>query len=170
MRRLNEASWSPAQLRAIMADQEPQPDKAASTDMRELPVIEGLPGVRTLALPQPEKGATRPFEVIGVPVAPGFHVLEVKSARLGAALIAPEKPMYVRTSALVTNLAVHLKRGRDDTLVWVTTLDQGKVVPDAAVAVRDCSGHLLAEGKTDAQECGTIWRRCTPRATAVTPA
>ncbi|MFC4199941.1 alpha-2-macroglobulin family protein [Candidimonas humi] len=151
MRRLNEASWSPAQLRAIMADQEPQPDKAASTDMRELPVIEGLPGVRTLALPQPEKGATRPFEVIGVPVAPGFHVLEVKSARLGAALIAPEKPMYVRTSALVTNLAVHLKRGRDDTLVWVTTLDQGKVVPDAAVAVRDCSGHLLAEGKTDAQ-------------------
>jgi uncharacterized protein YfaS (alpha-2-macroglobulin family) len=151
MRRLHEASWTPAQLRAIMADQEPRSDKAAATDMRELPVIAGLAGVRTLALPQPEKGATRPFEVIGVPVGPGFHVLEVKSARLGAALIAPDKPMYVRTSVLVTNLAVHLKRGRDDTLVWVTTLDQGKVVPDAAVAVRDCSGHLLAEGKTDAQ-------------------
>ncbi|OWT53417.1 alpha-2-macroglobulin family protein [Candidimonas nitroreducens] len=151
MRRLHEASWTPAQLRAIMADQQPRPDKADAVAMREVPVIAGLAGVRTLKLPQPEPGATRPFEVIGVPVSPGFHVLEVKSARLGAALIAPDKPMYVRTSALVTNLSVHLKQGRDDTLVWVTTLDQGKVVPNAAVAVRDCSGRLLAEGKTDAQ-------------------
>ena len=32
------------------------------------------------------------------------------------------------TAALVTNLAVHFKLGRENALAWVTSLDKGKVV------------------------------------------
>ncbi len=42
-------------------------------------------------------------------------------ARHGAA-----RTMYVRTSALVTNLGVHFKLGRENALAWVTTLDKGQ--------------------------------------------
>jgi hypothetical protein len=59
--------------------------------------------------------------------------------------------MYVRTSALVTNLAVHFKLGRENALAWVTSLDKGKVVAGAKVQVSGCDGRLLAEGVTDAQ-------------------
>src|SRR3546814_18332087 len=47
---------------------------------------------------------------------PGFHVIEVESPRLGHALLGKDKPMYVRATALVTNLGVHIKWGRDDLL------------------------------------------------------
>ena len=84
----------------------------------------------------------------GLPLAPGFHVLEVASPVLGASLLAPEhgagRTMYVRTSALVTNLAVHFKLGRENALAWVTTLDRGQPVAGAAVQVSDCNGKLLA--------------------------
>lgn len=63
--------------------------------------------------------------------------------------------MYVRTSVLVTNLGVHFKRGRTDSLVWVTSLDTGKPVPNAAVAISSKDGKLLASGKTDARG---IWQ------------
>ena len=39
--------------------------------------------------------------------------------------------MYVRTGVLVTNLGVHFKQGRENSLVWVTTLDRGKPVEAA---------------------------------------
>jgi uncharacterized protein YfaS (alpha-2-macroglobulin family) len=35
-------------------------------------------------------------------------------------------------------------------LAWVTTLDDGKPVANAKVAVRSCDGELLGEGATDA--------------------
>src|SRR5690606_11339511 len=66
----------------------------------------------------------------------------------GQSLLDSARPMYVRSSALLTNLGVHIKTGRDDVLVWVTTLDDGVVVPDADIAVLDCSGAVLARGKT----------------------
>jgi len=43
--------------------------------------------------------------------------------------------MYVPTAALVTNLAVHFKKGREASLVWVTTLDQAEPVRDAELPV-----------------------------------
>lgn len=70
---------------------------------------------------------------------------------LGAALLATPKPMYVRTSVLVTNLAVHLKRGKDAGLVWVTALDTGKPVAGAEVRVSGCDGKTLWQGRSDAQ-------------------
>lgn len=114
------------------------------------------------------------FEVIGIPLKePGFYVVELASPRLGAALfgdgsateqasslvsnllssakLSNSRPYFVHAAALVTNLAVHFKQGRESSLVWVTSLDKGKPVVAADVAVRDCKGRIYAQGKTDAQ-------------------
>ena len=52
---------------------------------------------------------------------------------------------------LVTNLGVHFKQGRDNSLVWVTSLDKGLPVEGADVAVSDCNGQPLWKGRTDAR-------------------
>ncbi|MBP9785350.1 MAG: alpha-2-macroglobulin, partial [Giesbergeria sp.] len=136
----------------------PKPLQEESKDYlqsRMVSLLGGQPGVHSVTLPQAAAADPRPFEVVGVPLAPGFHVLEVASPLLGASLLAPEygskRTMYVRTSALVTNLAVHFKLGRENALAWVTSLDKGKVVEGAKVQVSGCDGRLLAEAVTDAQ-------------------
>ncbi|MFA7242055.1 MAG: MG2 domain-containing protein, partial [Sulfuricellaceae bacterium] len=117
---------------------------------RELSFLGAHPGVTRTALPKP--GGSAEFEVVGIPLGkPGYHVVEIESQLLGAALLATPKPMYVRASVLVTNLAVHLKRGKDNGLVWVTYLDSGKPAAGAAVRVSNCDGKEQWRGKTDAQ-------------------
>ena len=59
--------------------------------------------------------------------------------------------MYVRTSALVTNLGVHFKLGRENALAWVTTLDKGTPVANAQVRVSDCRGNEVGSAKTNGQ-------------------
>ena len=99
----------------------------------------------------PTSGEGKPLEVIGIPLPkPGFYIVELASPRLGRALHGEDQPYYVSTSVLVTNLAVHLKQGRESSLIWVTSLDHGKPVPGAHVTVRDCTGKLWFEGNTDA--------------------
>ena len=98
--------------------------------------------------------------MVGIPLPPGFHVVEIASPRLGLSLLderhgAP-RTMYVRTSALVTNLGVHFKLGRENALAWVTTLDKGQPVSGAQVRVSDCSGKELATARTDAQGVARI--------------
>lgn len=116
---------------------------------RELSFLAKRPGVSRQELPKP--GGSAEFEVIGIPLTkPGFHIVEIESQLLGNALLARPKPMYVRSTALVTNLAVHLKVGQDNALVWVTALDSGKPVADAEVRVSTCAGKQLWQGKTDA--------------------
>jgi uncharacterized protein YfaS (alpha-2-macroglobulin family) len=90
------------------------------------------------------------FEVIGIPLKePGFHVVELASPRLGAALLGKTAPRYVATTALVTNLAVHFKWGREGSLVFVTTLDTGKPVAAAALKIVDgCDGATVWSGNT----------------------
>jgi len=131
------------------------PDDQAYVQSRMLSLLAGQPGVKTLDLPQPASGDTRPFEVVGIPLTPGFHVVEIASPRLGASLLDERhgagRTMIVRTSALVTNLGVHFKLGRENALAWVTTLDKGKAVANAKVQVSDCNGQLLVSGTTDAQ-------------------
>jgi uncharacterized protein YfaS (alpha-2-macroglobulin family) len=104
-----------------------------------------------LKLPsQPDKNGKWPFEVVGIPLPkPGLYVVEVSSRLLGKSLLGADKPMYVRTAALVTNMAVHLKRSGENAAVWVTTLDTGKPVPDAAIHIYNCKGEALWAGKTD---------------------
>ncbi|WP_198317617.1 hypothetical protein, partial [Alcaligenes faecalis] len=104
---------------------------------------------KKLELPGMDQKGERPFELIGVPLKePGFHVLEVASPRLGASLLEAAGTMYVRSSVLVTNLGVHIKKGGDDLLVWVTTLDDAKVVPGAKIRVMNCRGEELLQGET----------------------
>lgn len=123
---------------------------------RTVSLLQGQQGVQSLSLPKSRDGDPRPFEVVGIPLPqPGFHVLEVESPLLGAALLderlgAP-RSMFVRTSALVTNLAVHLKLGREGSAVWVTSLDKGLPVAGAKVQVSDCRGKAHHSGQTDAQ-------------------
>lgn len=122
---------------------------------RMVSLLQGLPGVKTLDLPVPVDDDPRPFEVVGIPLSPGFHVVEIASQKLGASLLDERhgagRTMYVRTSALVTNLGVHFKLGRENALAWVTTLDKGKPVEGAMVRVSDCRGREVASGTTNAQ-------------------
>jgi len=118
--------------------------------------------IERFALPKP--GGRRAFEVIGIPLKkPGFYVVEIASPLLGKALNPDDRTAYVRTAALVTNMAAHLKRGAESSLVWVTSLDKGRPVPGARVAIRDCAGRPLWAGSTDANGVAHI-RQELPRA------
>ncbi|HEY1996039.1 alpha-2-macroglobulin family protein [Paraburkholderia sp.] len=148
------------------------PDEAADNDTRKDPLIDirslsllaGQPGVETLALPKEDPKALRPFEVVGVPVTkPGFYVIELASPALGASLLGKPASMYVRTAVLVTNLGVHLKLGRENSVVWVTSLDKGQPVPNAEIHVSDCNGDEVASGKTDAHGVLTIGTPLAPK-------
>lgn len=122
---------------------------------RMLSLLDGQGQVRTLELPRAAKGDPRPFEVVGIPLSPGFQVVEIASPMLGKSLLdegyGEGRTMYVRTSVLVTNLAVHFKLGRENSAAWVTTLDKGKVVPGARVQVSDCNGRAIASATTNEQ-------------------
>ena len=52
-----------------------------------------------------------------------YRRAQQREAGLGAA--GRQSAMYVPTAALVTDLAVHFKQGHDNSLVWVTSLEQG---------------------------------------------
>ncbi|MGT2471144.1 alpha-2-macroglobulin family protein [Paraburkholderia terrae] len=146
-------------------DSDPKEDrKNPLIDIRSLSLLAGHANVETLALPKADPKALRPFEVVGVPVTkPGFYVIELASPALGASLLGKQAPMYVRTAVLVTNLGVHFKQGRENSVVWVTTLDKGQPVPNADVHVSDCNGEELASGKTDAHGVLTINQSLTSR-------
>ncbi len=122
---------------------------------RMVSLLGGQPRAKVLDLPRPASGDPRPFEVVGIPLPPGFHVVEIASPMLGRSLLderhGAARTMYVRTSALVTNLGVHFKLGRENAAAWVTTLDKGQVVPGAVVRVSGCDGRELATATTDAQ-------------------
>jgi hypothetical protein len=124
-------------------------------ESRAVSLLKGQAGVKAMELPKPASGDPRPFEVVGIPLTPGFHVIEIASPALGGALLDPRyggsRTMYVRTSALVTNLGVHFKLGRENALAWVTTLDKGKPAAGAFVRVSDCAGKEVATGTTNAQ-------------------
>ena len=130
-------------------------DDRSVVQTRMVSLLHGQPGVKTLSLPTPVGADPRPLEVVGIPLDVGFHVVEIASQKLGSSLLDERygkgRTMYVRTSALVTNLGVHFKLGRENSLAWVTTLDKGLPVAGAAVRVSDCTGRELATGKTDAQ-------------------
>ncbi|WP_213778409.1 Ig-like domain-containing alpha-2-macroglobulin family protein [Caballeronia sp. dw_276] len=131
--------------------------KNPEIDIRSLSLLAKRPGVETLSVPQADPKSLRPFEVVGIPLAkPGFYVVELASPALGASLLGKPQAMYVRTSVLVTNLGVHFKQGRENSIVWVTALDSGKPVPNAQVRVTDCNGDQLAVAKTDAQGIAKI--------------
>ncbi len=101
-----------------------------------------------LNLPKPL--GEKEFEVVGIPLEKsGFYVVELASPKLGASLLGEHRPRYVATAALVSNLAVHFKWGREASVVWVTTLDRAEPVNAVQVRVSDyCTGQVLWEGNT----------------------
>ncbi|MBI5584689.1 MAG: alpha-2-macroglobulin [Deltaproteobacteria bacterium] len=118
------------------------------TAKRKNSVFKGRDHFTRLTIPKTE--SPREFEVIGIPFQePGFYALELESEILGSRLLAKPAPLYVPAGVLVTNLAAHFKWGGASSLVWVTTLDQGQPVKEAAVTIRDCTGRSLWQGKTD---------------------
>lgn len=122
--------------------------KKVSQAKREDSILKDEKGIKELSIPKP--GGQKAFEVIGIPLKnPGFYVVEIESDILGASLLAKREPMYVPTTALVTNLSAHFKWGRESSIVWVTTLDKAEPVKDASVSIRDCNGGLIWEGRTD---------------------
>ena len=124
---------------------------------RAQPLLAKDAAARKLDLPALSGPETRPFEVIGIPLAePGYHVVEIESRLLGERLLAQPAPMYVRTGVLITNLGVHFKHGRENSLAWVTTLDRAQPVAGAAVVVHDCAGKPLWRGVTDANGLAPI--------------
>ncbi|MEY2925942.1 MAG: hypothetical protein RL367_419, partial [Pseudomonadota bacterium] len=129
-----ESSYDPA-------DKEKQPG--------DRPILNGEGETIKLALP----GKGKEFEVVGIPLKkPGFYIVELASPALGKAILPSGKTRYVTSAALVTNMAVHFKWGREDSLAWVTTLDEARPVGGADIRVTEnCGGKEVARGKTDDQ-------------------
>jgi len=127
---------------------------------REVSLLENVSGARRVTLPAAEAdGERRLFEVIGIPLPePGYYVLEAASRRLGASLLGKNAPMYVRTSALVTNLAVHSKIGRARSAIWVTSLDRGRPVADVELRISDCGGREVWHGRSGADGVAPVER------------
>ncbi len=100
----------------------------------------------------------KPFEVIGIPLkTAGFYVVELESRILGEALLGRDAPRYVATSALVTDLAVHFKWGREASLAWVTRLHDATPVADAQVIIiNGCTGQELWRGTTNAHGLAAV--------------
>ena len=108
------------------------------------------PSDPTTGITVPKPLGEKEFEVVGIPlVDPGFYVVELSSPKLGASVLGENKPRFVATSTLVTNLGVHFKWGREGSIVWVTTLDKATPVDNATIQISDyCTGHRLWQGKT----------------------
>ena len=137
------------------------------------PLLAGAGADKAGGAPQrftmPKPAGRRASEVVGIPLRkPGFYVVELASPRLGAALSEKRRTAYVSSAALVTNLVAHFKRGAQSSLVWVTSLDQGKPVARAQVTLRDCAGTQLWRGATDNDGIARIAQalpeaQCEPR-------
>jgi hypothetical protein len=99
-------------------------------DKRGTPILSGAgptPDLKVETFDVPRPGGEQAFEVVGIPLkGPGFYVVQLKSELLGKHLLGADRPMYVSTAALVTDLAVHFKQGRESSLAWITTLEGGK--------------------------------------------
>lgn len=130
---------------------------------RMYPVLAKVDGQGVVDLPTlTPANAGKDAQVIGIPLAkPGLHRVEIESQALGAAIL-PELPggasrsMFVRSYALVTGMAVHLKTSPESALVWVTSLETGKPVAGAALTVADCNGSVLWQGQSDTQGMAMI--------------
>lgn len=143
-------------LFAFLTPPEDRPHRGKPIRPGEVSSIEPGDDAKAISIPRPAKG--RATEVIGIPLGkPGFYIVELASPRLGTELHGQkDKPYYVATSALVTNLAVHLKHGRESSLVWVTHLSDGSPVANARVSVRTCKAAQLFEGTTGADGIAEI--------------
>lgn len=149
-RQYKEIAPNKAKLTQRSVDGDEEQDYQPKLDFlypRELSFLKDKP-----ASDLPKLSPKQAFEVIGIPLQkPGFYVVEIESKLLGTALLSESKPLYVRTRALVTDMAVHFKKGGENSLVWVTSLSTGKPVGGADVTLYDCNNAPIWQAKTNAQ-------------------
>jgi uncharacterized protein YfaS (alpha-2-macroglobulin family) len=134
--------------------------RVASVFSPQAPPSNATPGMQPTASPAlpvkpftlPKPNGAKAFDVVGIPLgAPGLYIVELASPRLGAALLPDKQTMFVPTAALVTNLSVHFKWGNENSLVWVTTLEDAQPVAGAHITIQNCQGTVVWKGETDAQ-------------------
>ena len=119
----------------------------------ETPLLgEDEPGTAPFELAFHEQDAA--FQTAAVPLSGhGLHVLEL--ALPPTASVA--EPRYVLGKAIATRLDVHFKLGRESSLVWVTSLADGRPVADAELAITDgCTGASLWRDRSDAVGLGRV--------------
>jgi alpha-2-macroglobulin len=120
---------------------------------RQIPLLAKNNALKPLALPA--VNSTQSMQVMGIPLTqPGLHRVEIESDVLGKTILDPrpdgsDRKMYVRSYALVTGMAVHLKLSSENALVWVTSLETGKVIPEAQINVLNCLGESVWKGVSD---------------------
>jgi hypothetical protein len=98
------------------AGRQPERDHVQS---RMVSLLAGQAGVKHAGPAQGRRATTRArLRWWASRLSPGFHVVEIASPMLGATLLderhGSPRTMYVRTTALVTNLGVHFKLGREN--------------------------------------------------------
>jgi alpha-2-macroglobulin len=120
---------------------------------RQIPLLAKNSALKPLSIPAVSN--TQAMQVMGIPLTqPGLHRVEIESDVLGKTILEPRKDgtdrkMYVRSYALVTGMAVHLKLSSENALVWVTSLETGKVIPEAQINVLNCLGESVWKGVSD---------------------
>ena len=94
-----------------------------------------------------------PYRLAGIPLnGPGFHVVELE---LPAAGSLPQR--HATGLILVTDMAVHVHRAKESSLVWVTGLSDGQPVERADVTITDaCTGEAVVRTVTDADGLARI--------------
>ncbi|SUA64955.1 alpha-2-macroglobulin family protein [Oligella urethralis] len=160
--RLDENQVDATALADMMADRKEvrweEGEASELIDTRAVSIFGAETAQRTrLELPPLSASTESAAELVGVPLRQsGFYVLELQSPTLAASLLsAGNDTMYVRSTALITNLAVHMKYSSEDFLVWVTRLDSGEPVARADITISDCNAKPLHQGTTD--EAGRLY-------------
>ncbi len=107
--------------------------------------------------------------VVGIPLKKyGLYFFELESAVLGDFLVRDNEEKknnetepknkqmaYIHSVALVTDLAITFKRGRNSSLVFVTRLSDASPVENAKINVYDCEGNEYYSGTTN--ELGILY-------------
>jgi alpha-2-macroglobulin len=130
------------------------------TNTRQIPLLDKVKSSQSIDSTGWPK--TQEIQVVGIPLTqPGLHQVEIESQALGQSILdkksdGTDRKMYVRSYALVTGMAVHLKLSQENALVWVTSLETGKVVHGAKINVLDCTGKVVWNGVSDQQGLARI--------------
>ena len=98
--------------------------------------------------------AELPFAGEGATPQSGIYAVEVSSPAYLAAQSSPEYDSYknpLYSLAQVTDLGVILKKGQNNSNVWVSSLSKGTSVAGAQVKVYSCSGEVVASFQTNEQ-------------------
>ena len=100
-----------------------------------------------------------PFENNSTQSPSGVYGLEISSASLEASESDVENESFLNPKVIlaqVTDLSIHIKKGTESTVVWVTHLSTPNSVPGAEVNIYNCLGEKVDSYATDKNGLVTI--------------